>query len=74
MPDKSASQKLLIKENYTVLLLNEPDNYQAALGDSPQNVTVLTEVGPPVDLVQLFLTSRSEFEGNCSSNYSSIQL
>ena len=35
---------------YTVLLLNEPEEYRLALGLIPQNVTILTEVGPPVDL------------------------
>ncbi len=27
MPDKTVAQKLLIKEDYKVLFINEPDNY-----------------------------------------------
>ena len=38
MPDKSVAQKLLFKENYTVLLLNEPGNYRETLGELPAKV------------------------------------
>ncbi len=73
MLDKSVAQKLLFKENHTVLLLNEPDNYRAALGDLPQNVTVLTEAGPPADLIQLFLTSRREMEAQLNGLRASLK-
>lgn len=62
MSDKSVAQKLLIKENYKVLLVNEPKYYREILGELPPNVTILTELGGLVDLVQVFLTSKMELE------------
>ncbi|HEY9205205.1 MAG TPA: hypothetical protein VIO58_04730 [Candidatus Methanoperedens sp.] len=62
MPDKTVAQKLLIKENYKVLLLNEPDNYRAILGELPENVSILTKEGSSADLIQVFVTSRKELE------------
>ena len=62
MSDKSVAQKLLIKENYKVLLVNEPKDYREILGELPPNVTILTELGGLVDLVQVFLTSKMELE------------
>lgn len=60
MPDKSVAQKLSFKENYTVLLLNEPENYRATLGEMPAKVTILTEAKGLVDLAQVFITSKKE--------------
>ena len=62
MSDKSIAEKLLIKENYTVTLINEPDNYRADLGKLPENVTVLNEAFEPVDLLQVFLTTEVELK------------
>ncbi len=62
MPDKSVAQKLLFKENYTILLLNEPENYRAILGELPAKVTVLTEAKGLVDLAQVFVFSKKEME------------
>ncbi|MBI4180649.1 MAG: DUF3052 family protein [Chloroflexi bacterium] len=62
MTDKSVAQKLLIKENYKVLLINQPKDYKTSLGELPQNVTLLSKSTEPVDLVQVFVTSRKELE------------
>ncbi len=62
--DKSVAQKLLIKENYRVLLVNESKDYRAILGELPPNVTILTEPAGSVDLVQVFITSKKELEAN----------
>ncbi len=60
MPDKTVAQKLLIKENYKILFINEPDNYRAILGELPENVSVLTERDRSADFIQLFVTSKKE--------------
>ncbi len=60
MPDKTVAQKLLIKENYKILFINEPDNYRAILGELPENVSALTGEGRSADFIQLFVTSRKE--------------
>ena len=62
MPDKSVAQKLLIKENYQVLLLNEPGGYRSLLGDLPPKVTLLTSATGPTDFIQVFVTLRKELE------------
>lgn len=66
MPDKSVAQKLLIKENYKVLLVNEPSDYKAALGELPPGVTLLSKPGEMVDFIQVFVTSRKELEERLS--------
>ena len=60
MTDKSIAQKILIKENYRVLLINAPGDYEATLGNLPQNANLLTKSAAPVDLVQVFVTSKKE--------------
>ena len=62
MPDKSVAQKLLFKETYTVLLLNEAADYRKTLGALPAKVTILTEANGLVDLAQVFITSKKEME------------
>ncbi len=42
--------------------MNEPKDYRAILGELPLNVTILTELGGLVDMVQVFLTSKMELE------------
>jgi predicted CoA-binding protein len=66
MSSKPIAQKLQIKENYHVLLVNEPKDYRSMMGKLPTNVTVLTEAAKPVDFVQVFLTSRRELEAQLS--------
>jgi predicted CoA-binding protein len=62
MSSKPIAQKLQIKENYSVLVVNEPEGYRSLLGKLPKGVAVLTEPSKPVDVVQVFLTSRRELE------------
>lgn len=64
MSDKTVAQKLLIKENYKVLFINEPENYKVILGDLPKDVTILTEPTKSVDFIQIFVTSKKELEEN----------
>ena len=62
MSDKKVAQKLLIKENYKVLFINEPENYKAILGDLPKNVTILSEPTKSVDFIQFFVSSNIELK------------
>ena len=64
MSDKTVAQKLLIKENYKVLFINEPENYKAILGDLPKNVAILTEPATSLDFIQFFVISKKELEEN----------
>ncbi len=62
MSQKPVSQKLLIKPGYQVLLVNAPDTYRAAFDPLPANVQIFTETVNPVDLIQVFITSKQELE------------
>jgi predicted CoA-binding protein len=62
MSDKTVAQKLLIKENYKVLFINEPNNYASILGELPKNTTMMTEPSKAVDFIQFFVTSNKELK------------
>lgn len=64
MSDKTVAQKLGMKEDYKVLLLNEPAGYRLVLGELPRGVTVLTDVTEPAapDFIQVFVNSKKELE------------
>jgi predicted CoA-binding protein len=66
MSSKSIAQKLQIRENYSVLFVNEPKGYRSMLGKLPANVTLLTEPTKSIDVVQVFVTSKREFESQLS--------
>ena len=58
MSTKSVAQKLLIKPNYRVLLVNEPAGYRATLGKLPDGITIFRESVSSVDLIQVFVSSK----------------
>ena len=62
MGDKPIAQKLQIKENYKVLLAGGPKVYKAMLADLPPNAVLLDKSSEPVDVVQVFATSRKDLE------------
>jgi hypothetical protein len=59
---KPIAEKLFIRENYTVLLVNEPEGYKVKMGKLPRNVSLVTKSSGPVDLIQVFVSSKSELE------------
>ncbi len=62
MPEKSIAQKLFIKEETQVLLINAPAGYASKLGKLPKNATVVKESSAPVDFIQVFVANRRELE------------
>lgn len=62
MAEKSVAQKLQIKDGRSVLFVNQPPGYSALLGELPATVQVVDEPREPVDIVQVFVASRSELE------------
>src|SRR5262249_45655443 len=60
MSNKTVGQKLFIRENYTVLLVNPPKGYKDSLGTLPAGARVLTRSTKPVDLIQVFAKTKSE--------------
>jgi hypothetical protein len=62
MSDKAIAEKLLIKSNYTVLVVNEPAGYRSKMGELPSGVTIRTQPEGEADLVQVFVSSKKELE------------
>jgi hypothetical protein len=62
MSDKSVAQKLQIKANRTVLFVNAPGGYDAALGGLPEGVFVVKKAHGPIDIIQVFVGSRNDLE------------
>lgn len=62
MSQKTLAQKLFIKEESSVLIINQPDNYGSLLGELPKNVKILSEFVKNLDFIQLFATNKSDLE------------
>ncbi len=63
MSQKPVFEKLRIKENYKVLIVNEPEGYRGKLGNLPPKVVVTNSTSQkPFDLVQFFVTTKKEME------------
>jgi hypothetical protein len=60
MREKSVAQKLLIREDYTVLLVNPPKGYKATLGNLPKGAKVVAKSSRAVDLIQIFAATKAE--------------
>jgi hypothetical protein len=60
MAEKSVAQKLFIREDYTVLLVNAPKGYRDTLGKLPKGAKVVSRSSKPVDLIQIFAATKSE--------------
>jgi hypothetical protein len=60
--DKTVAEKLYIKANYKILLINAPAGYQSVLGELPPGVTILEKPAGLVDMIQMFITSKKELE------------
>jgi hypothetical protein len=64
---KSLPAKLFIKENYHIILVNAPDEYQARLTPLPEGVLISTSLSDDVDFIQVFFMDREELEQQLSS-------
>jgi hypothetical protein len=60
MSSKTVAQKLFIRENFTVLLLDAPKGYKQTLGELPAGARIVAKATKPVDLIQLFATNKAE--------------
>lgn len=62
MSEKTVAQKLLIKENQRLLLVNTPTDWQAVLGALPAGVSLLTRDEANADVILLFSANQVELE------------
>ncbi len=54
------AKKLGIKAGDSVLTVNAPDDYADLLEPLPDDVTLSTQVKPPVDIIHIFTNTREE--------------
>lgn len=64
MSDKSIAQRMFIKPGFKMAILNAPPGYIETIGEIPEDVKILTTLVSSVDIIQLFIKSRSELEKN----------
>lgn len=60
--EKSNAQKLQIKENDNVLVINAPEDYIRLLGELAPKAALLNKASEPADVVLFFAASRKELE------------
>ncbi len=60
MAGKTQAQKMFLRENYTVLLVNAPAGYLKSLGELPRGARILEKTGNPVDFIQVFAATAEE--------------
>jgi hypothetical protein len=58
--NKTLAQKLFVRDNYTVLLVNAPKGYKNTLGTMPTGARVVAKASKPVELIQVFAKNRAE--------------
>ena len=62
MPEKTAAQKLWIREGYSVAVINPPANLVALLGGLPPGAVIREGDAEPVNLLLAFIADRLELE------------
>jgi hypothetical protein len=64
MTVKTVAQKLLLKENQHLILVNVPAELLSALGPLPGGVTLLKNVDTRADAILLFVASQADLENH----------
>ena len=66
MPAQSSKKRLIeklgIKPNLTIFILNPPEDYVKALGQLPHRVRLATTLKGPLDFIHFFVKKKSELE------------
>lgn len=60
---KTLPKKLFIKEGYSIVLLNAPEDYETRLAPLPRGVSVHDGLDGLHDLIHLFVANREQLEG-----------
>jgi hypothetical protein len=70
---KTVAQKLGIKPGTTIRTRNAPDAYARMLGPLPAGVVLSERAKPPVDVVHLFVMSRTQLETRLQTSREQIR-
>lgn len=61
---KSLAEKLGIKADFVVVVIDPPKDYRRLLGRLPDGVTIRTRLGGRVDMIHAFVRERSGLEAS----------
>jgi hypothetical protein len=67
------SKKLGIKEGFTILIRNAPENYESLLAPLPDDVHLSTDAGKNLQMVHFFTKSREELKKQLPAFMKSIR-
>lgn len=64
MSDKTLIQKLLIKPNFQIALMNAPEDYVQQLGDLPEGIRIIAEpqAEQELDFIQVFVKNKADID------------
>lgn len=61
---RSTAEKLGIKENMPIVVINNPDDYKKIIGVLPRNVSIVSTVGKAQEFIHYFSKSKRDLEKN----------
>lgn len=64
MAEKTVAQKLFLKEGYTTLFINPPENLNHLLGGLPAGIKVQQQGESAADWILAFIANRQELEAH----------
>ena len=67
MAESALVRKLGLKEGHRALIMNAPDGYVQTLGALPPAADVQTSGGGEFDVVQVFVRTRADVDGNAET-------
>ena len=59
---KTIAQKLSIKKDHRVMILNAPEGYRESLGDLPEGSKLVSSAAKEADVIQVFVSSLPELQ------------
>lgn len=70
---KPLGEKLGIKKEFTIVLVNPPKQYMTLVAPLPEGVTIAAKITNKTDLVHLFTTSKAELSKMLRSTLTKIK-
>lgn len=61
-PKRTVAEKLGIKANMQVVVINVPDDYQSIIGQLPDNVSITNQLNTKTDFIHFFVKEKKYLE------------
>lgn len=73
MSDKPIAQRMAIKPDHRVLLINAPREYRATMGTLPAGAKIVARPTEPLDVIQVFVDSSKDLQAQLPSLKASLK-